>query len=196
MIRQIASTGRPGENSVEDQEIPTSLGEPGDQPDPDSVPVDADEAPVARGRRLSTAALLGFCAVLVVFATLMTALYVRERGGRADYDRLLAASNAQLNAAQDQLNSARALPTLDPKAYEAIRKCVQQGAEDEKLREELQKYTADMLPSAFPTAFVTTLPTGFPTTFVTTLPSGFPIGSLRPGVGDPKVCEEAATYLK
>jgi hypothetical protein len=185
MIRQIASTGRQVEDAVEDQETPRPLDEPEDQPEPESAPGDDEEQePAAGGGLLSTAALLGFAAVLVVFAMVMSALYLRERGGRADYDRLLAASNAQLNAAQDQLKSAQPLPTLDPKAYEAIRKCVLQGAEYERLQEELDQYFANGRPS------------GLPTTLVTVMPTGFPIGSTLPGTRDPKVCEDAATYLK
>ena len=87
------------------------------------------------------------------------------------------------------------MPTLDPKAYEAIRKCVQQAAEDQRLQEELQQYIAS---HGLPTALPTGLPNGLPITSVTLLPTAaisLPPGA-GAGTGELKACEEAATYLK
>jgi hypothetical protein len=178
---------------VEDQETSPSLDDPEGEPelDDEDEPEDEDAGPPARGSLLSTSALLGFAAVLVVFAMLMTALYAHERGVRADDERLLGASNAQLNAVQDQLNTARGGPSLDPKGYEAIKQCVQQSVEERRTRDEIQQQLG--LSTAFPTA----LPTGGSTMFITTLPPGAVL-NLPPGttLPDSVICEDALTYLK
>jgi len=186
---------------VEDQETPPPLAEPEDQPEPENEPGDGDgdedKGPPAGGRLLSTAALLGFAAVLVVFAMVMSALYVRERNARADSDRLLAASNAQLSAAQDQLNAARGGPSLDPKGYDAIKQCVLAGVDEQRRSDEIQQQLG--LPTGLPSGFPNGLPTPFATAFFTVLPPGTVFGQAPGGsllLPDTVSCEKAATYLK
>jgi hypothetical protein len=180
---------------VEDEEAPPTLNEPEDEPEVDDdgedQPEDQDAGPADRGGPLSTTTLLAFAAVLVVFATVMTLLYTHERNVRADDERLLTTSNAQLDAVQGQLNAARGAPPLDPKAYDAIKQCVAAGVEQQRRSEEIQQQLG--LPTALPTAVVTAFPTAFVTVFPTGTVLDLPGGTFIP---DLKMCEEAATYLK
>lgn len=136
-------------------------------------------------------ALLAVILVLAAFGTLATTLYLRGTGTRAD--RSIAAGTPQLpgrtvelavvrwrlNTAQAQLDGMRDVVTLDPKVYEAIKKCVQQAAPPQR---------SDDRPNGFleyPTAPLPAPPTG---------PIGGPPGDADPV--DPAICSMAATYLK
>jgi hypothetical protein len=134
-------------------------------------------------------ALLAVIVVLVAFGAVATTLSVREAGARADRDRTIAARTAELdavrsrlNAAQTQLDAVRGLRMLDPKAYEVIKKCVQQAVGLQRLSKPVNRffdYPSSPLPAA-PTG-----PTG---------PSaGPPSDTGLPA--DPAICPAAATYL-
>jgi hypothetical protein len=131
--------------------------------------------------------------VLVAFGAATTTLYVRETGARADRDRTIATRTAELtartaevaatryrlNAAQTQLDALRGLRTLDPKVYDAIKKCVLQTVEQQQPNGRANgffDYSPGQLPAP-PTA-----------------PSpGPPSGADLPA--DPAICAQAATYL-
>jgi hypothetical protein len=162
----------PKEAAVERQETPPT--------------VDASGGAESAGRPTNVA-LLAVTVVLVAFGAVATALYLREAGARADRDRTIAARTAELdavrsrlNAAQTQLDAVRSLRTLDPKAYEAIKKCVQQAVELQRLSEPVNRFFD------YPPALLPAPPYG---------PTGGPPGDADL-LANPAICQGAATYLK
>jgi type II secretory pathway pseudopilin PulG len=140
--------------------------------------------------RVPVVTLVAALVVLVVFGAVMTALYVRQSGARADRERDVATRTSELASVRASLAAAQNQRTLDPKGYDAIKKCIEQAVDEEKLSEEVRKsFEGAGLP--------TPLPTAPPTITTTTLPGG---AVLLPGsmftFADPQVCEDAAAYLK
>jgi hypothetical protein len=151
---------------------------------PPTVDAKGDARPA---RRPPSLALLAVIVTLVAFGAVAATLYEREASARADRDRTIAVRTAELdavrsrlNAAQSQLDAARRLVTLDPKDYEAIKKCVQQAVELQRSGQRVNGYF-DYPPATLPAP-----PTG-PT-------SGPPSDVDLPA--DPAICPEAAMYLK
>jgi hypothetical protein len=134
--------------------------------------------------------LLAVIVVLAAFAAAATTLYLREAGTRADRDRTIATQNAalaartveldvvrqRLNTAQAQLDGLQGKRTLDPKVYDAIRKCVLQTVEQQQ-------------------------PNGRANGFFDYQPGQLPAPPTAPSPGppsdaaDPAICAQAATYL-
>lgn len=156
----------------------------------DGVYPDTDTEDAVATGRLPVVALVAALAVLVAFGAVMTTLYFRQSGVRADREREVAAQTADLDSVRASLAAAQNQRTLDPKGYDAIKKCVDQAVAEHRLSEQIRKSIEDA-------GVPTTLPTAPITITTTTLPSGalaLPSG-LFPG-SDPQVCEEAANYLK
>jgi hypothetical protein len=137
-------------------------------------------------RRPPNVVLLAVIVVLVAFGAVATTLYLRETAARADRDRTIAARTAELDAvrsrldaAQTQLDAVRDLVTLDPKSYEAIKKCVQQAVESQPSSQPVNRFFD------YPSSPLPAPPTG---------PTGGPPSDGGPP--DPAICPQAATYLK
>jgi hypothetical protein len=162
----------PEEAAVEKQEKPPTV----------------DASGAARpARRPPNILLLAVIVVLVAFGAIATTLYMREVAARADRDRTIAARTAELDAvrsrldaAQTQLDAVRDLVTLDPKSYEAIKKCVQQAVESQPSSGPVNRFFD------YPSSPLPAPPTG---------PSGGPPSDAHLPA-DPAICPEAATYLK
>ncbi len=140
--------------------------------------------------RVPLVALAAALTVLVVFGAVMTTLYLRQSGARADREREVATRTADLDSVRASLAAAQNQRTLDPKGYDAIKKCIDQAVDEHRLNDEVRKSIEGAgLPTTLPTAPITITTTAIPFGALS-LPGGlFPSS-------DPQICEDAAKYLK
>lgn len=179
---------------MEDQEA-TPAGTAVDDVDADTDDA-ADSGDVSAAQeggdagRVPVVALAAALAVLVVFGGVMTTLYLRQSGARADREREVAAQTADLDSVRASLAAAQNQRTLDPTGYDAIKKCIDQAVAEHRLNDEVRKSIEGAgLPTTLPTAPITITTTAIPFGALF-LPDGlFPSS-------DPQICEDAANYVK